>query len=154
MLRRALIRRPPCLSSCLNSSLTILVVLHQHSYPLLTLAPSPTPKLTYPGPRTTPTTRPLSAGASPFSPAFGYSYRQRPSHAQYTHPTVISLASLPFIWHNQHAMNSLNILQGLTTTPPSTPPRSRTSSSANVNHRISPIEMPPSAFLWTRNRRC
>jgi CTD nuclear envelope phosphatase 1 len=29
-------------------------------------------------------------------------------------------------------MNSLNILQGLTTTPPSTPPRSRTSSSANV----------------------
>jgi len=29
-------------------------------------------------------------------------------------------------------MNSLNILSGLTTTPPSTPPRSRTSSSANV----------------------
>jgi CTD nuclear envelope phosphatase 1 len=30
-------------------------------------------------------------------------------------------------------MNSLNILSGLTTTPPSTPPRSRTSSSAHVD---------------------
>jgi CTD nuclear envelope phosphatase 1 len=73
----------------------------------------------------------LSAGASPSSPTFGYSYRQRPPHHQYI-PYSRSLPSLPFIWHNQHTMNSLNILQGLTTTPPSTPPRSRTSSSANV----------------------
>ena len=48
----------------------------------------------YPRPRTTPITRPLSAGASPSSPTFGYSYRQPPSHTQYT-PYSRSLASPP-----------------------------------------------------------
>lgn len=70
----------------------ILVAVHQHSYPLLTLAPSPSPTLTFP--RTTPTTRPLSAGASPFSPTFGYSYRQLSSRDQYK-PYSRSLASPP-----------------------------------------------------------
>jgi hypothetical protein len=85
------------LVSCLVSS--CLIVASSHSCrptPTLlsasTLAPSPTTTLTFP--RTTPTTRPLPAGASHFSPTFGYSYRQRSSHTQYK-PYSRSLASPP-----------------------------------------------------------
>jgi hypothetical protein len=68
VLRRALIRRQPCLA------LSHCRLCCQHLSPFLPsytpsyTTPSPTPTPPDPRPRTTPITRPLSAGASPFNP--------------------------------------------------------------------------------------
>lgn len=53
---------------------------------------------------------------------------------------IHSLSEITVAYHcggMLRAMNSLNILSGLTTTPPNTPPRSRTGSSANVERLAS-----------------
>lgn len=63
--------------------------------------------------------------------------RQHPRAYERIHSLVYRIVA----YHDRgmlRAMNSLNILSGLTTTPPTTPPRSRTSSSANVDALSSP----------------